>query len=162
MSDGIDLLEINGVGHGLILTLLAEVGMDLSSFPSHKHFVSWLCLCPNKKVSGGKVLSSKTQKNKSRLRQAFKHAAVAVAKKKGEPLADFYRKMAIKQGKNTAVVATARKLAIIAYNMIEKRQPYRPQQLEEYQQKVRLQKIKHIQRTMKRLDISSEEIANAV
>ena len=133
--------------------------MDLSAFPTAKHFVSWLCLSPNKRVSGGKILSSKTRKNKSRLRQAFRSAAVGVAKKKEDPLASFYRRMAAKHGKGTAVTATARKLAITVYNMVQKGQPYEPQQLEHYQQKVRNQKIKHIQRTMKKLGITEQELA---
>ena len=145
LSKGVDLLEIDGIGFDFVLTLLSEVGMDLKQFPSAKHFVSWLCLCPNKKVSGGKVLSSKTRKNKQRLRLAFKQAAVAVAKKRDNPLSAFYRRMAARHGKGTAVTATARKLAIIVYNMLVKGQPYQPEDLEKYQQKVRKQKIKHIQ-----------------
>jgi len=50
LSKGVDLLEIDGIGFDFVLTLLSEVGMDLKQFPSAKHFVSWLCLCPNKKV----------------------------------------------------------------------------------------------------------------
>jgi len=158
LSDGVDLLEIDGVGHGLVLALLSEVGMDLSKFPTGKHFVSWLCLSPNTKVSGGKVISSKTRKNKSRLKQAFKRAAVGVGNTK-TPLGQFYRRMAAKKGKGTAVTATARKLAIIVYNMLVKGEPYRPGQLEEYQEKLRVQKIKQIQRTIKKLGVKEDEIA---
>jgi len=76
LSDGVDLMAIPGVSYTTILTLIAEVGMDLNQkFPSAKHFVSWLGLCPNRKVSGGKVLSSKTRKNKHRLAIAFRQAA---------------------------------------------------------------------------------------
>ena len=141
-----DLFEVDGIGNHLVLTLLSEVGMDLSAFPNDKHFVSWLGLCPNKKVTGGKVISSKTKKNKSRLKHAFRQAAIGMAKRKDEPLAHFYRRMASKHGKGTAITATARKMAIIVYNMIQNKQAYRPQSLVEYQQKVRQQKIKQIQR----------------
>ena len=132
--------------------------MDLSKFPSDKHFVSWLSLCPNKKVSGGKILSSKTRKNKSRLRQAFRQAAIGVSKKRDNPLAHFYWRMAAKNGKGTAITATARKLAIIVYNMAQRKQAYRPQQLEQYQQKVRTQKIKQIQRTIEKLKLKESEL----
>lgn len=152
------MLEIDGIGFDLVLTLLSEVGMDLKQFPSGKHFVSWLCLCPNKKVSGGKVLSSKTRKNKHRLRLAFKQAAVAIAKKRDNPLSHFYRRMSGKHGKGTAITATARKLAIIVYNMLVKRQAYQPEDLEKYQQKVRTQKIKHIQRTIQKFEIKATEV----
>lgn len=158
LSDGVDLLEIDGIGFDFVLTLLSEVGMDLKQFPSSKHFVSWLCLCPNKKVSGGKILSSKTRKNKHRLRLAFKQAAIAVAKKRDNPLSHFYWRMSSRNGKGTAVTATARKLAIIVYNMLVKRQAYQPEELEKYQQKVRDQKIKHIQRTIQKFEIKATEV----
>ena len=133
--------------------------MDLSQFPSAKHFVSWLCLSPNRKISGGKLLSSKTRKSKARLRIAFRQAAIGIAKVKDNPLAHFYHRMASRNGKGTAITATARKLAIIVYNMVEKRQAYRPEPLEKYQQKVRTQKIKHIQRTIQKLEIKADEVA---
>ena len=135
--------------------------MDLSGFPSAKNFTSWLCLSPNKKVTGGKIISSKTRKNKSRLKQAFKQAAIGVAKKKDNPLYYFYRRMAIRHGKGTAITATARKLAIIVYNMIQKKEAYRPQNLERYQQNVRTQKIKQLQKTIKKLGVKEGELAFA-
>jgi transposase len=161
LSDGVDLFQVDGISFHLVLTLLSEVGMDLSQFPTHKHFVSWLSLSPNKKVTGGKIISSRTQKNKSRLKQAFKQAAIGVAKKKDSPLAHFYRRMAAKHGKGTAITATARKLAIIVYNMIQKGEPYRSQPLEEYQEKVRTQKLKQIQRSIKKLEVQEHELAFA-
>lgn len=120
-----------------------------------------MSLSPNKKVTGGKVISSKTRKNKSRLKQAFKQAAVAASKKKDTPLGHFYRRMAAKHGKGTAITATARKIAIIVYNMLQKGQPYRPLQLEKYQEKVRTQKINYIQRTIKKLEVQEHELAFA-
>ena len=158
LSDGVDLLQIDGISFGFILTLLSEVGMDLSKFPSAKHFVSWLSLCPDKKVSGGKVLSSKTRKNKQRLAAAFRQAAFAVGKQKATSLAAFYRRIAFRKGKSTAIVATARKLAVIVYNMLQNGQPYQPEGMEEYQQKVRTQKLKHIQRTIQKLEIKEAEL----
>jgi len=161
LSDGVDLFEVSGISFHLVLTLLSEVGMDLSQFPSHKHFVSWLCLSPNRKVSGGKLLSSRTHKTKSRLRQAFKQAAIGIAKKKDEPLAHFYRRMAAKHGKGTAITATARKLAIIVFNMIQKRQAYRPEPLEQYQEKQRTQRIKQLQRSINKFKVRNTELAFA-
>ncbi|MEZ5043993.1 MAG: IS110 family transposase [Saprospiraceae bacterium] len=161
LSDGVDLLQIDGVGLSLILTLLSEVGLNLSQFPTDKHFVAWLCLCPNKKVTGGKVISSATRKNKSRLRKAFKQAAIGVCRKKDCVLAHFYRRMAARHGKGTAITATARKIAIIVYNMLVKGEAYRPQQLEEYQEKVRTQKIRQIQRTIQSLQVQEHELAFA-
>ncbi len=103
--------------------------------------------------------SSKTRKSKARLRIAFRQSAIGLAKVKDNPLAHFYHRMASRHGKGTAITATARKLAIIVYNMIEKREAYRPQPLAQYQQKVRTQKIKHIQRTIQKLKIEAHEVA---
>jgi len=66
--------------------------------------------------------------------------------------------MAAKHGKGTAITATARKLAITVYNMLQKREAYHPQQLEEYQQKMRTQKIKYIQRTIQNLEVTESEL----
>jgi transposase len=63
---GKDLTQINGLGPYLALKLIAECGDDLSAWPSAKHFTSWLCLAPSKKISGGKVLSSRTRRSGSR------------------------------------------------------------------------------------------------
>lgn len=116
-------------------------------------------MAPNKKVSGGKVISSKTRKSKHRLKVAFKNAAVAAGKQKNSPLGHYYRKMKAKKGKGTAVTATARKLAIIVYNMIQKGEAYDPKRLEPKQRSGhRKRKIKHIQRTIEQLNIKSEEI----
>lgn len=133
--------------------------MDLSQFPTAKHFVSWLSLCPNKKVSGGKVISSKTKKNKHRLRQAFREAAIGVSKHKDDALAVYYRKMAATKGKGTAITATARKIAIIIYNMVVKGQEYNPTGLEDHAEILRKRKIKHIQRTINALNIDVEELS---
>lgn len=161
LSDGVDLMQIEGVGESTILTLMAETGLDLSRFPTAKHFVSWLALCPNNKISGGKVLSSKTKKNKGRLAQAFRAAANAAGRQKGTFLSDFFRRMAFLHGRKVAITATARKIAIIVYNMLVLNKPYCPIKPEEYQQKVRDQKIKNIQRTIRKLHIDPAELAFA-
>ena len=159
LSNGVDLLQVDGISFGFLLTLISEVGMDLSKFPSAKHFVSWLGLCPNNKVSGGKILTSKTRKNKHRLAVAFRQAAFAAGKRKNTALAAFYRRIAFHKGRSAAVVATARKIAIIVYNMLQKGQPYQPQGLVEYQQQVRNRKLKNIQRTILEMQIKETELA---
>lgn len=154
-------MQIDGVSFGLILTLIAEVGLDLSKFPSAKHFVSWLCLSPNKKVSGGKVLSSKTRKNKNRLTTAFRQAANSVGNQKDTALSHAFRALAYKHGRKVAITATARKIATIVYNMLEKGQPYQPLGTEEYQKLVRQKKLMNIQRTIEKLDVKAAELAFA-
>lgn len=159
MSDGVDLMQIDGISTSTLLTLLAETGVDLSTFPTSDHFVSWLCICPNNKVTGGKVFSGSTRKNRNALAYAFRQAANAVGNQKDTALSAFFHRIAYRKGRKVAIIATARKIAITVYNMLLKRQAWQPQPLEEYQEKVRTQKIKNIQRTIGLLGIKANELA---
>ena len=118
LSDGIDLMQIDGISYNTVLTLVSEVGLDLAShFPTAKHFSSWLGLCPNRKITGGKVLSSRSKKNKNRLSVAFRQAANTVGRQKDTVLSSFFRRIAFRKGRKAAITATARKLAVIVYKM---------------------------------------------
>lgn len=161
LTGGVDLMSVDGINLGLILTLVGEVGVDLSKFPTHKHFVSWLSLCPNKKVSGGKTLSSRSKKNKNRLSKAFKQAAVSFSRKKNSSLASFYRRIAAKKGKQCAIMATARKLAIIVYHMLNRKEAFNPMDIDRYQQQFRAQRIKGINKLIKQLAINQDELITA-
>jgi transposase len=77
-------MAINGIGPGVVLTIISEIGLDIHKFTTAKHFCSWLRLAPNNKISGGKILSSKTQKTKNILSKAFKDAANAIGLSKKE------------------------------------------------------------------------------
>ena len=152
-------MEIEGVAHDLVMTLAAEVGFDLAkSFPSAKHFTSWMGLSPNKRITGGRLLSSKSQKNKSRLANSFRSAANALGRQRDTPLSDFFRRIAFKKGRKVAITATARKLAVVIYNMLVHQESYRPEDLEQYRERMRLQKIKYIQRTIKKLEVTPSDL----
>ena len=128
---GVDLLEIPGIRHGTILSLMSEIGPEgLNKFPSAKHFTSWLRLAPNNKISGGRTISSKVPKGSNRLKIALRNAAYSIARLKDSPLNKFYKRMLFKKGSTKAITATARKLATIIWNMITKKIPYNSQ--EEY------------------------------
>jgi hypothetical protein len=75
---GVDLFRVQGFNSQTLLAIISEVGVDLGGFSSEKHFASWLCLSPNRRVSGGKVLSSKTKASKNRAAAAFRQAAASV------------------------------------------------------------------------------------
>jgi transposase len=158
LTEGVDLSAIDGVNTGTILTLLAEVGTELSQFPSARHFASWLRLAPNRKVSGGKVLSHRTPPHKNRLADAFKHAANAIGNMKKGALAAFFQRIAYKKGRLAAVTATARKLAVIVWQMLTKKQVFTYLGQTAYQAKVRGQQVKHLQRKIKKLGIRPEEL----
>ena len=162
LSEGVDLMEVDGIGRSLVLTIISETGLDLcSKFPNEKHYVSWLALCPNKKTSGGKTISSRTRKTKNNCAAAYRQAALNLAKRKDCALAKFYHTIAYRSSKKAAITATARKLAVIVYKMLETKQSYNPQDVEKYQEEVRKRKIKSIQKAMKKMNIKLEEIGVA-
>jgi hypothetical protein len=113
----IDLTQIHGIGPSLALKLIAECGTDMSCWPSSKHFTSWLCLSPGNKISGGKVLSSRTRRTSSRAAAALRLAATTVGRT-STALGAFYRRLGARVGKAKAVTATARKIATLFYNAI--------------------------------------------
>lgn len=125
--DEVDLLSIPGVSHSTVLTLMSEIGPEgFHKFPTAQHFASWLKIAPNNKISGGRILSNRIPQGSNRLKIALRNAANAVGNLKDTDLAKFFPKIAFKKGRQTAINATARKIAVILWNMITKRQPYMP------------------------------------
>jgi transposase len=120
---GVDLTRIPGINVLTTQTLLAEIGPDLSCFACAPAFTSWLGLCPDNRVSGGKVLSVKTRKVKNRAATALRMAAQALHRSQSY-LGHFYRRMRAKLGAPKAITATAHKLARIIYHMVTTRQAY--------------------------------------
>lgn len=125
--DGVDLLAIPGVSHATVLTIMSEIGQDgFNNFPTAKHFASWLKLAPNNKISGGRVLSNRIPQGSNRLKIALRNAANAVGNLKDSDLGKFFKKIAFKKGRQTAINATARKIAVIIWNMVTKKVSYNP------------------------------------
>lgn len=155
---GVDMLTIGGVNGGCFLDVVAETGRDLRQFPSAQHYASWLGLAPNNKISGGKLLSSKTPKRASRAAFAFKQAANAVGRSKNHPLKPFFHALLKRKGWNGAVAATARKLAVIYYNMITKQEPFNYQTPSQQQAAKRTAILKKIQKSIKELNITVDEL----
>ncbi|MEK7370541.1 MAG: IS110 family transposase [candidate division NC10 bacterium] len=120
---GTDLTQVPGLQTPTVHTLFAELGADLSAFPSGDHFASWLGLCPDNRISGGKVLSVKTRRVKHRVAQALRLAAQSLSRSQSV-LGGFFRRMRAKLGAPKAITATAHKLARIVYHLITTRQPY--------------------------------------
>ncbi len=114
---GKDITRIDGLGPYLSLKLIAECGDDLSSWPSAKQFTSWLGLAPSNKISGGKMLSSRTRRSGGRAAALLRLAAVTVGRT-DTALGAFYRRLSARIGKAKAVTATARKVAVLFYNAV--------------------------------------------
>jgi transposase len=148
---GVDVLNIYGFSETGGLELLAETGTDLSKWKTENHFVSWLNLCPNNKISGGKLISSALLKKKSNPASlAFRQAANAV-QKSDHWLGDYFRRMKTKGGQKYAIVATANKIARIYYKMVRYKQEFNPIELEQYQQKYKQAKIAYLERKLSQL-----------
>jgi len=162
LAGGIDLSCIEGVSRSTLMCILSETGIDLSSFPSANHFAGWLRLVPNNKISGGKVLSRRTNKGKNRLADALRHVANIIGNsvKKGS-LHQFFKRIAYKKGKLVAITATARKLAVIIWNMLTKKQNYKPLDQTDYLDKIRTSQVKNLQKKINQLKIMPQELSFA-
>lgn len=112
-----DLTRIPGLASTTVHRLFTELGADLAAFRTAAHFVSWLGLCPDNRVSGGKVLSVKTRDIKNRVADMFRVAAQSLHGSDSY-LGQFYRRMRARLGGPKAVTATAHKLARIFYHLV--------------------------------------------
>lgn len=159
MTGGIDLEQIEGVSTNTILTMMTETGFDLKGkFKTAKHFASWLGLAPNRKITGGKTMSSHTATVKNPLSYAIRQAANAAGNGKGR-LGDFFRKIAYKNGRMAAIIATARKIAVIIYKMLEKKEPYNYGYLNTELDRIKNHQIKNIKKRIKQLNIKQEDLS---
>jgi transposase len=147
---GMDLTEIEGISDSTALTVLAEIGADVSKFPTVKHFCSWLGLCPCLKKTGGKVKSSRTRRGVNRAAQALRVAANALWNSRSA-LGAYYRRMKSRLGAAMAVTATAHKLARLVYNALKYGLPYVQKTQEEYEAISKARQIKALQRRARQL-----------
>jgi transposase len=147
---GKDLTRIDGVGPYLALKLVSECGDDLSAWPSAKHFTSWLSLAPNNKISGGKVLSSRTKRSGSRVASLLRLAAVSVGRTE-TALGAFYRRLSSRVGKAKAITATARKIAVLFYHAMRHGMDYVDPGASYYETRYRERVVKNLHRRAKAL-----------
>lgn len=153
-------MQIEGVSHATILSIMSEIGPDgFKKFETSKQFTSWLRLAPNNKKTGGKIISNKVPKGSNRLKIALRNAANAIGNLKDTHLSDFFRKVLYRKGRTAAVNATARKLAVIIWNMIVKRQPYHPPtQYLFLDQKRKMGLIKKMKKQITKFEITGYDI----
>lgn len=155
---GQDLTRIHGLGPSLALKLIAECGTDLTAWPSSKHFTSWLCLAPGNKISGGKVLSSRTRRSGSRAAALLRLAAVTIGKTE-TALGAFYRRLSTRIGEAKAVIATARKIAVLFYNALRHGMDYVDPGASYYEERYRKRVIDNLHRRAKTFGFVLQEVA---
>jgi transposase len=149
---GADLTAIEGIGVLTSLVVFTEVGPDLSRFPSEKHFCSWLGLCPDNRISGGKVLSSRTRRVVNRLADVLRNAATSL-ERSPSALGGYYRRMKARLGAAEGVTATAHKLARIIYRLLKHGEAYVRQGLEEYEKQFRQKKLEGLQKAARKMGL---------
>jgi transposase len=147
---GADLTQIHGFGPYTVLRLVAECGDDMSKWPTAKHFTSWLSLAPGNKISGGRLLSSKTRRSANRAAALLRMAAVNIGRTH-TALGAFYRRLAARTGKAKAVTATARKLAILFYNALRFGMDYADPGASYYEERYRQRVLDNLRRRAQRM-----------
>lgn len=119
---GVDVTQIPGL-ETMALPLFGEVGRDLTKWPTAAHFASWLALCPDNDISGGRVLWKGVRKVDNRAGQFFRLAAYSLHRNQ-TPLGDYLRRMKAKLGPAAATTATAHKIAVIFYTLVRNQVEY--------------------------------------
>jgi hypothetical protein len=147
---GTDLTQIHSIGPYTALKLIAEVGTDMTRWPTHKHFTSWLTLAPKNKITGGRLISSKTQPSANRAATALRMCAMAVGRS-STALGAYYRRIAYRIGKPKAITATARKLAILVYHALKGDLDYNDPGAQAYEEQHRARTLRNLRNRARQL-----------
>ena len=147
---GVDLTAIEGIEEGTALAILAEIGTDMHRWPSVKHFCSWLGLCPQHQISGGKVLSRRVRPGAHRVTVALRLAARSLHHSQSA-LGAFFRRMKTRLGTPKAITATAHKLARLVYHLLKHGSAYVQQGLDAYEAQYHERKVKTMAKQAKAL-----------
>lgn len=158
---GVDLTAIHGIGPTLALRLVAECGTDMTKWPTAKHFTSWLCLAPGTRISGGKVLSGRTRRSDNRVASLLRTGAVSVGRT-DSALGAFQRRLSARVGKAKAITATARKLAVLVYNLLKHGKAYEDPGAAYYEERHRVRVVKNLTRRAEALGFRIEPATVAV
>jgi transposase len=165
LTGGVDLTQIDALGPHSALQLVAEIGTDMSRWPTEHHFTSWLALAPNNKISGGRRLSSRTPPSANRAAVILRRCAMSVMHTQ-TALGAFYRRLTIRTGKAKALTATARKLALLVYRVLSGKLPAQHLDAAAYHERHRLRELRALRTRvsalgLQLLDPSTGEILNA-
>jgi transposase len=140
----------------MVQTIVAEIGLDLGKWPHEKAFCAWLGLAPRHEISGGNVLRRSTLKTRNRAGPAWRLAAQAAGRSQSG-LGAFYRRMRARLGPQSAIVATAHKIARIIYHLLTHRTSFHDLSAEEYRQRSRTREIAAMRKKAARLGLTLVE-----
>jgi transposase len=147
---GVDLTRIPGIDALTSQTVVAEVGVDVSAFPTEKHFVSWLALCPNHAITGGRIRRRKSRPSANRIATALRIAAQTLHKSK-TALGAFYRRMRARLGAPKAITAAARKLGANVYRMLKHGEAFVERGQDAYEKQYQDRVLANLRRSAKHL-----------
>lgn len=157
---GVDLTAIEGIDETTALVLLSEIGTDMGRWPSLKHFASWLGLCPQHKITGGKILSRRVRRGASRAKRTLRLAARSLHHSKSA-LGAFFRRIRARYGTPSAITAAAHKLARLVYSLLKHGTAYVAQEMEDYEAKYRARKLQGVVRQARSLGFELVATASA-
>lgn len=152
---GVDLTQIDGLDAMTVQKVVSEIGTDMSKWPSEKHFASWLHLCPNNKITGGKIIQRGVQPTQNRASAALRIAAASLHHS-DSALGAYYRRMCTRHGAPKAITATAHKLARIIYFMLKERKSYHDLGADYFEQQHRVRVLRNLSRRAARLGFRLE------
>ena len=151
MEQEVTLLKsIPGVSDGVATGIIAEIGVDMTHFPSHRHLASWAGVCPGNNESAGKKMSTRVTHGNKYLKTTLVEAAWVASRSKTSPmLADKHRKLSMRRGSKKATLAIGHKILTAAYHILRDHTPYLPHtQDKKILEQRRLKKIERLERQL--------------
>jgi len=142
---GVDLTAVPGLAGPTVLVLLGELGPEFAEkFPTAKHFGSWLGLCPDNRITGGKIYSVRTRDVKSRVAEALRLAARSLWRAQNY-FGDLYRRWKARLGGPKAITAMAHKLARVLWHLLKYKEPFNPEVFKKEEEKMKKRKLARLQ-----------------
>jgi transposase len=157
---GVDLTQVDGLDALTVQKVLSEIGTDMHKWPTEKHFAAWLRLCPNNKITGGKIIHAGVQPTQNRVSTALRVAAASLTRS-DSALGAYYRRMRARHGAPSAITATAHKLARIIYFMLKERKPYHDFGADYYEKQYRTRVLRNLNRQAVRFGFRLEPALKA-
>jgi len=153
---GVDLTRIIGLSVLSVLMIISEIGLDMSRWRNAKAFCAWLGLCPRNKISGGKLLDSRTAHVVNRVSNLLRIVAPSIGKT-DTWLGIFHRRMRSRLGPAGANTATARKLACLIYHLLKYKEEHIDVDCLVFSEKIRTQRINRLRKQAEELGMQLTE-----